>query len=141
MNTIFNIKKNNNFNYTVLFNNEIVEKLDEYCYKNFPNADVKVGLLGSGGGGTPIEIKISGEDPDILSELSERTKQKLTTVFGTKNIKDDWGPKTKKFVVNIDQSKAQLAGVSSSDIATSLQTALDGFQTGEYREDDKSIPI
>ena len=124
-----------------IFNNEIVEKLDEYCYKNFPNADVKVGLLGSGGGGTPIEIKISGEDPDILSELSEQTKQKLTTVFGTKNVKDDWGPKTKKFVVNIDQSKAQLAGVSSADIATSLQTALDGFQTGEYREDDKSIPI
>jgi multidrug efflux pump subunit AcrB len=124
-----------------IFNVEIVKKLDEYCFNNFPNADVKVGLLGSGGGGTPIEIKISGEDPDILSELSEQTKQKLTTVFGTKNIKDDWGPKTKKFVVNIDQSKAQLAGVSSADIATSLQTALDGFQTGEYREDDKSIPI
>lgn len=124
-----------------IFNVEIVKKLDEYCFYNFPNADVKVGLLGSGGGGTPIEIKISGEDPDILSELSEQTKQKLTTVFGTKNIKDDWGPKTKKFVVNIDQNKAQLAGVSSADIATSLQTALDGFQTGEYREDDKSIPI
>ena len=124
-----------------IFNNEIVKKIDTYCFNNFPNADVKVGLLGSGGGGTPIEIKISGDDPDVLAVLAEQAKQKLVTITGTKNVKDDWGPKTKKFVVKIDQNKAQLAGVSSADIATSLQTALDGFQTGEYREDDKSIPI
>ena len=124
-----------------IHNNKMVSKLDTYCYNNFPNADIKVGLLGSGGGGTPIEIKISGENPDILAELSEQTKQKLKTISGTKNIKDDWGPKTKKFIVNIDQNKAQMAGITSADIATSLQTVLDGFQTGEYRENDKSIPI
>jgi len=124
-----------------IYNNEIVEKLDKYCFNNFPNADVKVGLLGSGGGGVPIEIKISGKNPDILADLSEQMKQKLKTIAGTKNIKDDWGPKTKKFVVNIDQNKAKLAGITSADIATSLQTVLDGFQTGEYREDDKTIPI
>jgi len=124
-----------------IYNNEMVEKLDVFSFNNFPNADIKVGLLGSGGGGTPIEIKISGDNPDILAELAEQTKQKLTTIIGTKNIKDDWGPKTKKFVVNVDQNKAQLAGVNNQDIATSLQTVLDGFKTGEYREDDKSIPI
>ena len=124
-----------------IYNNEIVEKLDEFGFESFPNADIKVGLLGSGGGGTPIEIKVSGEDPGQLANLSETVKQKLTKIAGTKNIKDDWGPKTKKFVVRIDQNKAQLAGISSADIATSLQTVLDGFKTGEYREDDKSIPI
>ena len=124
-----------------IYNNEIVNKLDKFCFNNFPNGDIKVGLLGSGGGGTPIEIKISGENPDVLAELSEKTKKKLAGIQGTKNVKDDWGPKSKKFVVNIDQNKAMLAGVSSQDIATSLQTVLDGFKTGEYREDDKSIPI
>ena len=124
-----------------IYNNEFVNKLDAFCFNTFPDADIKVSLLGSGGGGTPIEVKISGENPDILAQLSEQTKQKLSVVQGTKNVKDDWGPKSKKFVVDIDQNKAQLAGVSNQDIATSLQTVLDGFQTGEYREDDKSIPI
>ncbi|TYA56005.1 efflux RND transporter permease subunit [Formosa maritima] len=124
-----------------IYNTEIVKKLDTYCYSAFPEADIKVSLLGSGGGGTPIEVKISGENPDILAELGEQTKQKLSSITGTKNVKDDWGPKSKKFVVDIDQNKARLAGVSNQDIATSLQTVLDGFQTGEYREDDKSIPI
>jgi len=124
-----------------IYNNEIVKRLDQYCFNSFPNADIKVGLLGSGGGGTPIEVKVSGEDPDKLAQLSETVKQKLSAISGTKNVKDDWGPKTKKFVVKIDQNKAQIAGITSADIATSLQTVLDGFQTGEYRENDKSIPI
>ncbi|WP_425237253.1 efflux RND transporter permease subunit [Ulvibacterium sp.] len=124
-----------------VFNNEMVNKLDEYCFEHFPNADIKVGLLGSGGGGTPIEVKVSGPEPDVLANIANSVKARLTEVNGTKNVKDDWGPKSKKFVIDIDQNRAQTAGVSNQDIATSLQTVLDGFQTGEYREDDKSIPI
>lgn len=122
-------------------NNEVVSRLDEFGFDTFPDADVKVGLLGSGGGGTPIEIKVSGSDPDVLAQIAERVKLRLSSISGAKNIKDDWGPKSKKFVVEIDQSRAQAAGVTSQDVATSLRTVLDGFTTGEYREGDKSIPI
>lgn len=122
-------------------NNDMINKLDLFCYNRFPNADVKVGALGAGGGGTPIEIKVSGQNPDDLSKIAEAIKIRLTQIPGTKNVKDDWGPKSKKFVIEIDQNRAQIAGVSSQDVATSLQTVLDGFQTGEYREDNESIPI
>ncbi len=122
-------------------NNVVIARLDEFCFREFPDADIKVGPLGGGGGGTPIEIKVSGDDPDALARISETIKLKLSGVAGTKNVKDDWGPKSKKFVVEVDQARAQAAGVSSQDIAGSLQTMLDGFRTGEYREDDKSIPI
>lgn len=122
-------------------NNKIIAKLDAFGFENFPNADIKVGALAAGGGGTPIEIKVSGSSPDELAKISESIKIKLFQIYGTKNIKDDWGPKSKKFLIQIDQNRAQAAGISSQDIATSLQTVLDGFQTGEYREEDKSIPI
>ena len=122
-------------------NQEMINRLDAFCFDSFPNADIKIGALGSGGGGTPIEVKVTGDNPDELSEIAEQVKLKLTSISGTKNVKDDWGPKTKKFIIDIDQNRAQTAGVSSQDIATSLQTVLDGFTTGEYREDDKSIPI
>jgi multidrug efflux pump subunit AcrB len=122
-------------------NQEMVSRLDAFCFNNFPNADIKVAFLGSGPTGDPIEIKVTGDDPDQLSSISEQIKLKLNSIQGTKNIKDDWGPKSKKFIIDIDQVRAQSAGVSSQDIAISLQTVLDGFPTGEYREDDKSIPI
>ncbi len=124
-----------------VMNNQMINKLDKFSFNNFPNADIKVSSLSSGGGGTPIEIKVSGDNPDVLSEIAGTVKSKLAAIPGTKNIKDDWGPKSKKFLVKIDQNRAQLAGISNQDIATSLQTVLNGFQTGEYREDDKSIPI
>jgi len=126
---------------TFLVNTEMINKLDSYCFTNFPNANIKVGSLGSGGGGTPIEVKVSGDDPDKLASISSEIKSKLFSFDGTKNIKDDWGPKGKKFLIDVDQNKAQSAGITNQDIATSLQTVLDGFQAGEYREDDKSIPI
>ncbi|MGK0427237.1 MAG: multidrug efflux pump subunit AcrB [Ulvibacter sp.] len=122
-------------------NQEMINRLDAFSFNSFPNADIKIGALGSGGGGTPIEVKVTGNNPDELSEIAEQVKLKLTGISGTKNVKDDWGPKTKKFIIDIDQNRAQTAGVSSQDIATSLQTVLDGFTTGEYREGDKSIPI
>ncbi|QZT38102.1 efflux RND transporter permease subunit [Halosquirtibacter xylanolyticus] len=122
-------------------NQKVINMIDSFGFLNFPNADIKVGLLKGGGGGTPIEIKVSGDDPDELARISESVKSKLTSVFGTKNIKDDWGPKSKKLVIDIDQNKAQMAQITNQDIATSLRTVLDGFKTGDYREDDKSIPI
>lgn len=124
-----------------IYNNAMINRLDSFCFSKFPDAEIKVGALGSGGGGTPIEIKVSGASPDELSKISESIKLKLSQISGTKNIKDDWGPKSKKFVIDINQNRAQIAGVTSQDIATSLQTVLEGFTTGEYREDDKSIPI
>ncbi|MDC1106868.1 efflux RND transporter permease subunit, partial [Prolixibacteraceae bacterium] len=122
-------------------NHKMIRVIDDFGFRNFPNADIKVGLLKGGGGGTPIEIKVSGDDPDELLRISETVKAKLTSIVGTKNVKDDWGPKSKKLVIEIDQNKAQTAQITNQDIATSLRTVLDGFKTGDYREDDKSIPI
>lgn len=122
-------------------NGSMIKSLNDYCYSNYPNADIKISRLGSTGGGSPIEIKVSGDDPDKLSAISNQIKAKLFEISGTKNIKDDWGPKGKKFIIEIDQNKAQRAGVSNQDIAISLQTVLDGFGAGEFREGDESIPI
>ncbi|WP_299255594.1 efflux RND transporter permease subunit [uncultured Aquimarina sp.] len=123
------------------FNQAMISKLDAFGYDYFSNADIRVKALAAGGGTIPIEIKIIGKNPDELAKIAATVKARLSEISGTKNVKDNWGPKTKKFIIKIDQNRALAAGVSSQDIAISLQTTLDGFQTGEYREDDKSIPI
>lgn len=122
-------------------NQMVINILDNFCFNSFPDADIKVNRLGQGGAATPIEIRISGDEPGELFDISEQVKAKLTSIAGSKNVKDDWGPMIKKFVIDIDQTKAQRAGISSQDIAVSLQTVLSGFVTGYFREDDKSIPI
>jgi len=122
-------------------NQYVINILDNFCFNTFPDADIKVKRLGQGGASTPIEIRVSGDDPGELFAIANRVKSKLNRISGSKNVKDDWGPKIKKFIIDIDQSKAQRAGITNQDIAVSLKTVLSGYVTGFFREDDKSIPI
>ncbi|WP_197466181.1 efflux RND transporter permease subunit, partial [Oleiphilus sp. HI0080] len=46
-----------------------------------------------------------------------------------------------KFEVVIDQARARRAGISSEDIAVSLQTGLSGLELTEYRRGEDIIPV
>lgn len=122
-------------------NPAIIRDLDSFCFNTFPNADIRVSLLGQGGGGTPVEIRIFGEEQEVLYSLATKTKTALSQIAGTKNIMDDWGPKLLKFIIDIDSVKAQKAGVTNEDIAISLQTVLSGFKAGTFREGQDSLSI
>ncbi len=122
-------------------NQWVIDRLNDFCFRSFPDAEVQVSRLAGGGGGRDVAVRITGPDPNELFGLAERIKQKLNGIPTAQNIGDDWGPKIKKVVVDIDQSKTRNAGLTNQDIALSLQTALTGFNTGAFREGDQSLPI
>ena len=122
-------------------NQWVIDRLDAFCFRSFPDAEIRVSRLAGGGGGSDVAVRITGPDPNELFGLADRIKQKLNEISTAQNIADDWGPKIKKVVVDIDQSKTQNAGLTNQDIALSLKTALTGFNTGAFREGDQSIPI
>ena len=123
-------------------NQWIIDRLDAFCFRSFPDAEIRVSrLAGGGGGGGDVAVRITGPDPNELFGLAERIKQKLNELSSAQNIGDDWGPKIKKIAVDIDQSKTRYASLTNQDIALSLQTALTGFNTGAFREGDQSFPI
>ena len=122
-------------------NGYVISRLDSFVINTLPEANIKVKRLGVGGGDNPIEVIVSGDDPNILLEMAEKIKRQLKDTDGTKNVSDDWGPKTKKLIIDIDQTKAQRAGLTNQDIAISLQTSLSGFKTGDFREGEDNLPI
>ena len=122
-------------------NTFVIKELDRFCFREFPDADIKVSLLGQAGGGTPVEVRIFGPDQDVLYSLGANTRRELSRIPGTKNVMDNWGPKLLKFVIDIDAAKAQKAGITHEDIAISLQTMLTGFRAGTFREDQDSLSI
>ncbi len=123
-------------------NDLVVQKLEQFCFENLSNADVTIGpLAAGGGGGKDVEVRVSGDSPKELFAISESLKQKMLEVEGTQNIGDNWGQRIKKLVIDIDQNNANRAGLTNQDIAISLQTTLDGFNAGSYREGDDNIPI
>ena len=122
-------------------NGYVIDQIDSFTFATFPTADIKVKRLSSGGGGTPIEIKISGKDGDVLSRIAQEVMSKLYEQNGAKNVKDDWGPKTKKIIIDIDPLRTQNAGLTNQDVAVSLRTALSGYSIGDYREGKDNIDI
>lgn len=88
-----------------------------------------------------VRIRIVGEDPAGLERLSERIETAFHAIPGTLDVSDDWGNKVVKVRVDVDQAMARRAGVTSEDIAVSLNSFLTGLNASKYREGDTSIPI
>ena len=121
---------------------DLIPRLETYCLESFPDVKPTIrSLLNGPPVEDPIEIRISGEDVDQVFAIVDQVKPRLSAIPGTKNISDNWGARTKKLVVRIDQPRARRAGLSSQDVAVSLQTVLSGFETTDYREEDKIIPV
>ncbi len=123
-------------------NEIVIDKLRDFTRRNIFDAEIKIDrLVGSGGAEAPIEIRISGDNPDELFRIADRIKTRLFQTPGAINITDDWGSRIKKIYVNIDENKLARSGLTNQDVALSLLTSLNGFEVGEFRDEDQSIPI
>ncbi len=121
---------------------ELIPSLEAFALEQFPDLDVTLNPLQMGPPITsPVQVRLSGRESDALFDTVDDVKAQLRAIPGTKNITDDWGVRSKKLVIDVDQPRARRAGVTNQDIAISLQTALSGFETTQYREVDEVIPV
>ncbi len=121
---------------------DAMTRVRRFAAETFPDALFIVeGATNGPTGGTPIQLRIHGRDLDATFDKVDAVKAKLRAIEGTLNVRDDWGARSKKLLVEIDQAQARRAGVTSQDIATSLRTSFSGFDITEYREGDDAIPV
>ncbi|HEX9654400.1 MAG TPA: efflux RND transporter permease subunit, partial [bacterium] len=122
---------------------EFIPKLDAFCRQAFPDLNADIGPLDMGPPvEAPIQVRVSGKDANQVFAYTDQVKAYLENeITGSKNVRDDWGLRSKKLFVRINQPRAQRAGLTSEDIAISLQTVLSGIQTTDYREEDEVIPV
>ena len=120
----------------------IMKRLEHYVTERYPDIRPYVRPLGNGPPvAKPIEVRISGKDIDRTFEIADTVKQWLNDRDDTRNVGDNWGPRVKKMVIEVSEDRARRAGITNEDVATSLQTFLSGYETTQYREDDKTIPV
>ena len=120
----------------------LIAPIERFIGATFPDAIAKIQPLPLGPPVTsPVEIRLSGRDTETLFDIVDMTVNQLGNTPGARQITDNWGPRTKKIMVEIDETRARLAGVSNQDVAISMQTFMTGFETTEYRERDELIPV
>ena len=120
----------------------VIKRTREALEKGFPDADYSLNRLMNGPPvGAKLQIRLSGPNIETLYRLRDRIVPIVEAQEGVTRVWDDWGQWTKKMIVAVDQDKAREAGLSSFDVAVSLQTAMSGLPASDYREGDTIIPI
>ena len=120
----------------------IIEAINGYLTKQQPDMFKQLARLSNGPPVSyPISLRILGPDYETLYELSDQITNFLYEDSRVTEVKNSWGLLAKKLIVEVDQDRAQRAGVSSSDVAYSLNTSLSGIELTQFREDNKTIPV
>ena len=121
---------------------DMIPQLKAFVRATFPDVDATIRPLELGAPAwPPVSIRISGRENDTLFNIVDAVRERLRNTPGTLQVSDDWGPRTKKAVIDIDNTRTRLAGITHEDIATSMQSYFSGITATQFREDEDLIPI
>ena len=120
----------------------LIRRVNAFLDANLPaaRADAKRMWFGGTEPGV-VEIRLTGLDGDVLADRAGRLIAAFQEIQGTVGIKQDWENKILTLIVDVDQTRARRAGVTSGDVAGALNTIFAGMAISDYREGDKTIPI
>ena len=100
---------------------ELVRRTGQYLLDNFPNVRGRVKSMWLGGSETGLmEVRLSGPDIEVLEKQAGQVMAALRNIPGTIDIKQDWNNRVFTAKVEVDQAQASRAGVTSKDVADSL---------------------
>ena len=109
--------------------------------RNIPGARCIVKQLEQGPPiGAPIQIRLSGENLDVLRGLADHGAAGIRAA-GAYQVGDDLGLRTPNLNLDIDQDRANTLGISNKDIGQISQSAFGGLQITELREGEHIIPV
>jgi multidrug efflux pump len=91
--------------------------------------------------GYPVQFRVLGEDLVALRDNAEGIAAVMRTHPNLRNVNFDWNDRVKSVRVEIDQSRARALGVSSQDVALTLQGWLVGATVTQFRENDQLIDV
>jgi multidrug efflux pump subunit AcrB len=122
--------------------NHLIGPIQRALDEKIPGARVDVRQLDTGKPITmPVEIRISGSDMDALRQEAEKVKSILRATPYAQRVRDDWGEENFTVKLQTDSDRANVAGITNQDVATSSATGINGSQVSVLREGDKQIPI
>lgn len=90
--------------------------------------------------GPPIQVRLSGDDLDVLRHLADQAAAAVRNAGGYK-VYDDLGLRTPTLAIDIDQPRANSLGISNEQIGRISQTAFGGLKVTDLREGDHLIPV
>src|SRR5262249_4390658 len=109
-------------------------RLEQALATDFPSVVGRVYPLELGPPvGWPLQYRVSGTEPDQVRAIAFKVAQAIGSAPGAWNVNYNWMEPGRTVKVQVDQDQARLLGLSSQDLAQSLNTAMSGIPATQLR--------
>ncbi|MBN1809728.1 MAG: efflux RND transporter permease subunit [Planctomycetes bacterium] len=99
------------------------------------------GMTSTSGETSPIVVKIFGDDMQEIMDTAYRVRDIVATVAGIVDAKVSFSEGKPEKTFRIKRELAAQHGLTTSQVASELRTALDGRVIGRYRESDDEYDL
>jgi multidrug efflux pump len=111
-------------------------RLEQVLNERFPSLIARISPLELGPPvGWPLQYRVSGPDPSRVREIAFRLSEVLAGHPDTRSINFNWIEPVRVLRVQVNQDEARILGVSSNDIAQTLNTTVSGATITQVRDD------
>ncbi len=118
------------------------ERARRFIAESLPEAEGRVKRMWTTGPEPGfLEVRLYGPDAQYLYTKGRDLTEAIRATPGTTDIRNSWENTIVKAEVVVDQAQARRVGISSQEIANSLQAHIDGIRATDYREGDQAIPV
>ena len=109
-------------------------KLEKALATEFPSVIGRVYPLELGPPvGWPLQYRVSGPEPDQVRAIAFKVAEILGADPDARNVNYNWMEPARTVRIRVDQDQARLLGLSSQDLAQSLNTVVSGVTATELR--------
>ena len=81
----------------------------------------------------PLDIILSGTDPNGLDRLGRRVTDRLEGLPGVTDVRRSWFPDQPERRIRVDRERARRLGLDAETVGRAVQAAVDGLPAGDLR--------
>ena len=122
---------------------DVMEEIRD-AMKGYPGVTITVDKDAAGPPvGKPISIEVSGEDYDVLMNVTDKMKRFIneSEIEGIEKLKTNLETGKPELIVDIDREKARRFGISTYAIANELRTSIFGKEISKFKEGEDDYEI
>ena len=109
-------------------------RLEHALATEFPSAVGRVYPLELGPPvGWPVQYRVSGLEPDQVRAIAFKVAEEIGSTPGAENVNYNWMEPARTIRIRVDQDQARLLGLSSQQLALSLNAVVSGVTATQVR--------
>ncbi|MGW8958283.1 efflux RND transporter permease subunit [Paenibacillus sp. NPDC055715] len=110
-------------------------------FDSIPDVEITMGSDQSVSAGAAVQIRLKGDDMDVLRELSDQLVAEVKNIPGTVNVKSDLNQVREEFEISINRELASKYGLSASQVLYAVNTSFNGSVATSYRTGEDQIDV